>query len=275
MIEEPGPDIVETEFSQSLRGATSAAFDDQSSDPVDGDGIAGANLGRAADRGQAHPNGAREPADMFEENASVLDALTGAVAAPNPQTFLRCLVGALGQVAGAPAGNESSLGTVLRQLGHALEEGLDEESAFQNLVDGLERKRFRPGALHEAVPIVAAFVARVVSQQTLRNASGAAPPEIVGLVRAAAQVAREALESSGARGWRALPDIATTIAGRAAQRSLSIATLAEVLPRLSARLGPASRETSTSEAGHFRARTVGEPRRMVLSGPVEIVILER
>jgi len=164
MTDMPGPDTVETEFSEPRRGATSAAFDDQSSDPVDGDAIASADFGRAeADRGRAHPAGAREPADLFEENACVLDAVIGAVAAPNPQTFLRELVGALGQVAGAPAGSESSLGTVLRNLGHALEEALDEESAFQDLVDALERKRFRSGALHEAVPIVAAFVARLAS----------------------------------------------------------------------------------------------------------------
>jgi hypothetical protein len=35
----------------------------------------------------------------------------------------------------------------LGNLGHALEEGLDEESAFQDLVDAIERKRFRSGPL--------------------------------------------------------------------------------------------------------------------------------
>jgi hypothetical protein len=276
MAQGSGPDTVENEFSESLRGPTGAEFDNQSSGTVDGDAIVGAHPGHQdADRGRAPPGGAQQPADVFEENASVLDAVTGAVAAPNPQTFLRCLVGALGQAAGAPAGNESSLGTVLRHLGHALEEALDEESAFQDLVDGLERKRFRSGALHEAVPIVAAFVARLVSQQTLRNASGATPSEIVGLIRAAGQVAREALEISGARGWRALPDIANSIARRAAQRDLSIATLAAVLPRLWARLGPGPRDASTPAPDHLPGRMLGELRRMVLSGPVEIVILER
>src|SRR5271165_1767377 len=68
MTDMPGPDTVETEFSEPRRGATSAAFDDQSSDPVDGDAIASADFGRAeADRGRAHPAGAREPADLFEE----------------------------------------------------------------------------------------------------------------------------------------------------------------------------------------------------------------
>lgn len=176
MTDISGPDTVDTEFSRSPRRATSPAFDEQSSDPVDGDAIAGANPGRPdADRGRPHPGDAREPTDLFEENTCLFDAVTGAVAAPNPQTFLRGLVRALGQAAAAPAGNESSLGTVLRHLGHALEEGLDEELAFQDLVVGLERTRFRSGSQHEAVPIVAAFVARVVLQQTLRNASNATP----------------------------------------------------------------------------------------------------
>jgi hypothetical protein len=167
------------------------------------------------------------------------------------------------------------VGTTLGQLGSALDEDLDEAAAFQDFVDALEHRRFGARALHEAVPIVAAFLARVVSEPILGTTSGRTPAEIAGLVRSAAQVAREALESGGARSWRALPEIAATIARRAAQRGSSIGTLAEALPRLWARLGPGSRDASTSKPDHLRGRTKGETRRMVLSGPVEIVILER
>jgi hypothetical protein len=164
---------------------------------------------------------------------------------------------------------------MLRHLGHGLEEGLDEESVFHDLVGALERRRFRSAALHEAVPIVAALIARIVSGPILRTPSGAAPAQIGNLLRAAARVAREALDSGGARSWRALPEVAVTIARRAAQRGSTIGTLAEALPRLWARLGPGSRDASTSESDHPRGRTTGASRRMVLSGPVEIVILER
>jgi hypothetical protein len=61
-----------------------------------------------------------------------------------------------------------------------------------------------------------------------------------------------------------LPEIAATIARRAAQRGLSISTLAEALPPLWARLGPGSRDGATFEPDHLRGRTRGEPRRMVL-----------
>jgi hypothetical protein len=268
MTDEPGPDAFEREFGEPLRGTSRTAFDFHSRDSADthlddGAGLSGAD----AEAG--------EPADPFDENASVLDTVTGAVAAPDPQTFLLGLVTALGRAGGAPAGNESSLGTMLRYLGHGLEEGLDENSVFQDLVAALERKRFRAAALDQAVPIIAAFIARIVSGPVLPTASGASPAQLGSLVRAAADIAREAIKSGGARSWRALPEIAATIARRAAQRGSSIGTLAEALPRLWARLAPGPRDASTSEPDHPRGRTRGEPRRMVLSGPVEIVILER
>ena len=162
-----------------------------------------------------------------------------------------------------------------RCLGHSLDEELDEELAFQDLVHALERRRLGPHALHEAVPIVAAFLARIVSGPILRTASGTAPAEIAHLVGAAAEVARQALDSGGARSWRSLPEIAAIIARRAAQRGSSIGTLADALARLWARLGPGPRHASTSEPDHLRGRMKGETRRMILSGPVEIVILER
>lgn len=109
----------------------------------------------------------------------------------------------------------------------------------------------------------------------LRTVADAAPAEIGDLVRAAAQVAREALERGGARSWRALPESGSTVARRAGQRRLSISSLAEVLPRLWARAGPGPGDVSTAASEHVRVQTIGGPRRMVLSGPVEIVILER
>jgi hypothetical protein len=78
MTQEPEPDTFENEFSESLRGLHGAAFDDPSSDPVDGDAMAGSNLGRRdTDRGRAPSGGTRGPAGLFEENASMLDAIAG------------------------------------------------------------------------------------------------------------------------------------------------------------------------------------------------------
>jgi hypothetical protein len=263
MIEEPGPGTFGDAFGEPLRGATHPGFHDRSTDPNGADAFE--DISDAEDR---------EPTASSKENPFALDAITGALAAPDPQTFLLGLASALARATRFTADGESSLGTMLGHLGHALDEELDEELAFQDQVDAFHRRRFGARALDEAVPIVAAFIARIVSGPA-RSGSAATPAELAGLFHAAAQVAREALESGGARNWRALPEIAATIARRAAQRGSSIGTLAEALPRLWARLGPVPRDAPTSEPDHLRGRTKGETRRMVLSGPVEIVILER
>jgi hypothetical protein len=263
MIEEPGPGTFEDAFGEPLRGATHPGFHDRSTDP------SGADV--SEDAGDAE---AREPTASSKEKPFVLDAIAGALAAPDSQTFLLGLASALARSARFTADGESSLGAMLRHLGHALDEELDEELAFQDQVDAFHRRPFGARALDEAIPVVAAFIARIVSGPA-RSGSAATPAEIAGLFSAAAQVAREALDSGGVRSWRALPEFAITIARRAAQRGSSIGTLAEALPRLWARLGPGSRDASTSEPDHLRGRTKGEARRMVLSGPVEIVILER
>jgi hypothetical protein len=258
--QEPRPDSVENEF----RKATRPIFQQHSSAPNDAEAY--------DEAGSADP---REPDACVSEGSYILEAAADAVSATDSQSFLLGLIAALGRTARAPAGVESSLGTMLRCLGHALDEELDERPAFQGLVDALERRRLGGQALHEAVPIVAAFLARIVSAPVLRAGPGTAPTEIADLVRAAAQVAREALERGGARSWRALPESGSAVARRAGQRGLSISSLAEVLPRLSARLSPGRGDASTAASEHVRVRTIGKPHRMVLSGPVEIVILER
>jgi hypothetical protein len=258
--QEPRPDSVENEF----REATRPIFQQHSSAPNGAEAYDGA--------GSADPRG---PDACIGEGSYILEAAADAVSATDSQSFLLGLIGAMGRTGRFPAGGESSLGTMLRCLGKALDEELDERPAFQDLVDALERRHFGARALHEAVPIVASFLARIVSAPILRTASGTAPAEIGDIVRAAAQVAREALERGGARSWRALPESGSAVARRAGQRRLSISSLAEVLPRLWARAGPGPGEASTAASEHVRVQTIGEPRRMVLSGPVEIVILER
>jgi hypothetical protein len=264
MIEEPAPGAVEERSREPLHGATRPSSQrhprapngvDASEKPADGEGP--------------------DTTTPSNENPLVPDVIASALEAPDPQSFLLALANALLRSAPVTDG-ERSLGTMLRSLGRALDEELDEEQAFEDLVDALERRRFGAPGLQEAVPIVAAFLARIVSAPILRTASGTAPAEIADLVHAAAQAAREALERGGVRSWRALPQIAGTIAGRAMQRNLSIGPLAAALPRLWARLSSGPRDASTAAApDHLRGRVVGEPRRMVLSGPVEIVILER
>jgi hypothetical protein len=264
MIEEPGPGAVEGWSREPLGGTTHPSFQRRPKTPNEAD----------ASEKPADAEGPG-PTTQSDETPFITDGIASALEAPDPHGFLLSLTNAVVRSPHATTDGESSLGAILRQLGNALDEELDEESAFQDLVDALEHRRFGARALQEAVPIVTAFLARIVSEPARETGSAATPAEIAGLVRSAAQVAREALESGGARSWRALPEIAATIARRAAQRGSSIGTLAEALPRLWARLGPGSRDAATSEPDRLPGRTKGETRRMVLSGPVEIVILER
>jgi hypothetical protein len=260
--QEPRPDSVENEF----RKATRPIFQQRST---------AANGAEAYD--EAGSADLREPDACVSEESNILEAVVDAVLATDSKSFLLGLIGAMGRTGRFPAGGESSLGTMLRCLGYALDEELDEELAFQDVVNALDRRHFGARALDEAVPIVATFLARIVSAPILRAGSGTAPAEIADLVHAAAQVAREALERGGARSWRTLPEAASTVARRAGQRKFSISSLAEVLPRLWARLGPGPGNESTAASAHARVqmRMTGESRRVVLSGPVEIVILER
>jgi len=195
MMDGPGPGRVEHAFGEPLRGATGPGFHDRSTDPNGADASEDASDLEAP----ASPGSSKE-------KPFVLDAVAGTLAAPDPQTFLLGLASALARSARSIADGESSLGTMLRQLGHALDEDLDEEPAFQDLVDALDGRRFGPRALQEALPIVAAFLARIVSGPARETGFAATPAEIAHLVGAAAQVAREALDSGGARSWRLLPD---------------------------------------------------------------------
>jgi hypothetical protein len=257
--QEPRPDTIENEFGE----AAGPIFQQHSTTQS---GAEAYDAVGSVDPCEGNPS--------VSEGSSILEVVAEAVSATDSQGFLLGLIGVLARTARTPVDGESSLGTLLRHLGDALDEELDEEAAFQNLILALERRRFGKHALNEAVPVIAAFLARVLSEPILQATPGTTLTEIADLVRAAAQVAREALQSGGARSWRALPEIALTIAQRAARRNLSVVTLAEALPRLWTRLTPGSGEAAAAPA-HPRARTTGEPRRMVISGPVEIVILER
>jgi hypothetical protein len=199
--------------------------------------------------------------------------------------FLAMLIGILADKAQHGAGDKTAVGVAVSRLGQGLAESEDEESLFQSLVDALDRRRLEAEALRGIAPIVAAFLARSVGRQGLRDEPESDADKVDDLAGAAEQVVNAALDAGGARAWRRLPDIAATIAGRAAQRALPLGALAEALPRLAARFGAwprdaGGRDRVISLSDHPRGDlprggAADEPRRMVISGPVEIVILDR
>lgn len=218
--------------------------------------------------------------DLGDADARVTDPIGDAVLADDGQLFLQALIGIAAADARSGAGDVVSLGLTLACLGQALAEGTDEEQAFQDLVDMFDRRRPEETALHSVAPFIAIFVARLASAPYRHETT---PDLIESLMRSAGDVVDAALQAAGTRAWRRLPGIVTTIAQRAARRGLSIANLIEALPRLAARFGlgprgPVMRVVSHSDRPRAeipRGDATEKPRRMLISGPVEIVILDR
>lgn len=218
------------------------------------------------------------------DNASDDDAdpVVAALHAVDSRHFLQTLIGMAARDMQNGDGDAASLGLVLARLGQALAEGQDEEDTLQDLVDGLERRRLADAQLRAVTPFVGLFVARVVAAPYRHDPTlGTAATER--LVHAAEEVVGAGLQAGGVRAWSRLPDIAATIAERAAKRRLPVADLAEALPRLAMRFGlgpraPVMRIISKSDHPRgdlARGEAAEKPRRMLISGPVEIVILDR
>jgi hypothetical protein len=233
----------------------------------------------ALDAAHLDLNGVARAEDVGNADAGVADPIADAVLADDSQLFLQSLIGIAASRAQHGADSATSFGLTLSVLGRALAEGGDEEQTFQDLVDAFERRRLEEAALNSVAPLVAIFVARLLSAPYRHETT----PEVVAdLMRSAEEVVDAALQAAGARAWRRLPDITATIAERAAHRGLAVRGLIEALPRLTARFGlvprPVMRVVANSEharSDHPRDEAAEKPRRMLISGPVEIVILDR
>lgn len=205
-------------------------------------------------------------------SAQMLDDVGYVLALPDPQAFFGGLVGALSRLQDPQVAQSTDL--VRRILAVGIAQECDEELIFDDLINILIRKSFSAEALKAPLPIMAAFLARIASEPIRASRSEPAKSnELTRLVRSAAQILVDILENQGSRGWRKLPNIAASIAARAAQQRLSIGDLAEALPRLSGRQKADPLNVSASAAERRTARS--QSRRIVLNGPVEIVILGR
>jgi hypothetical protein len=203
--------------------------------------------------------------------------LAGALLASDSQRFLRDLIAVAAGELQKGSGDGAVFGVVLARLGLALAENHDEELAFQDVVGALDRRHLGKAALHLVAPIVAAFVARLAANDRLPGRHDL--PAVEGLFSGAEAAVAASIEAGGTSAWRRLPEAAAAIGVRAARREFPLGALAEALPRLVARFGfgPPERVATNSELprGDRPRGEAAEPRRMVISGPVEIVILDR
>jgi hypothetical protein len=218
--------------------------------------------------------------DDGDPDTRIADPIADVVLAENSRLFLQALIGIAAGDLRRGADDMAGLGLALAGLGQALAEGEDEEQTFQDLVDAFERRRLEEAGLHSVAPLVAIFVARLASAPYRHDTT---PAVVENLMRSAEEVVGAALQAAGTRAWRRLPGIVTTIAERAVHRGLSIADLIEALPRLATRFGlgprgPVMRVVSNPDHPRrdlSRGEAAEKPRRMLISGPVEIVILDR
>jgi hypothetical protein len=231
----------------------------------DGQGAAGAEPGEVG-RDQGSP-----PSDRQGE-PPLLDDVPRVLTAPDASTFFGGLIGALSGVAAGTKPPDRRLASILRLLGRALGDGIDEEMAFEDVVEAIDGRHSRS---QEWVVASAALLARIAGGSSLRTRSPTSPVEAADLVRAAAQVVRAALDDGEAQSWRLLPHLAATIARRNAQRNLPIAALAAALPRFWAQQGTKPHDLPAAAADQLRSGVPEGPQLLVFDGPVEIVILGR
>jgi hypothetical protein len=123
--------------------------------------------------------------DSADAPPSMQDAIASLFAAADPPSFCGGLVGALSRLASS---RDAGITMMLRLLGRALADGLDEELTFLEIIDALDHKHLRS---EESVAVVAALLARIISGSSSRTGSG----EIAELIRTAAEIVRQALNS--------------------------------------------------------------------------------
>jgi hypothetical protein len=260
MIEDPAPAPLESPDSLPSDSATAAAHEEAGEIPRSfGDQSSTANGMVDANDQASRP--ARKSYD--DEPLPLLDKISALIATPDTSAFFGGLIGVLSSRITDTVSCDTSVEPLLRLLGHALAEGLDEELAFQEIVDAVERKDRTP----DAITIAAAFLARIASGPV----PATTPLSATELTGAAVQVVREAHDSGGTRSWRLLPQFAAKIA----ERGLPPTTLATALPRLWHQFVSGPRNTYSSAMDQPRSTQTGRPQQMILNGAVEIVILGR
>jgi hypothetical protein len=189
-----------------------------------------------------------------------------------------------GRRRGATGGAAGGLGNILQQLLPMLQQHVAQSSnemdVFEDLADWFEQEQ-----IDEALPIVAGVAARAALRPVVRQVGAAAGRAVTRqVVRATTQAAQNLTRRQGARAVRALRPIAASVGRVAVRRGMRPRSLPNAIRQTSARVAaqPALTRQITQTAGtgagvtprtRLQIRGSGAiPRRMVLNGPVEIII---
>lgn len=218
----------------------------------------------ATDSDNASPHGAPSP---LPEGETFLHEAARALIAPDPPTFIGTLIGLLNSSIIAAGSDKKLTGRLLRVLARALADGLDEELAFDEFIDALDRKDL---GSREIVAIAAAFLIRIIIATTSSPAAAAthAPDsELMGAARAIVHEARDA----GNRAWQLLPEFAAAIA----EQGLPATDAATALGQLWRQFSGLQPDRAAPDPAQLSPIPIAWPRPMVRDGAIEIFIIGR
>lgn len=279
-------------------------FDDDFASDLDAD---------SADELDAGDGPLRFEDGLVNADDALLDAMADALVADDGDSFLRGLIGgatrvfqqllrsvggarglsraagqvvrtagrAAQQVGGAlgQAANSGALNQVREELGQVVAQGGGEAEAFESMADLYADEGF-----DEALPVLGMMAARTALRPLMRRQgaqlSRAARRQIA---RQTTQAARALIHRVGPVAARALPRIARSVGRVAARRRMRPEAVAGALQRTLGRLArdPALRRrllriAQASPRRSHTGRGPGRlPRRLVVHGPVEIVLHQR
>lgn len=238
-------------------------------------------------------DGAGDLGDLAGDDTQGDDALEAAMAdalaTADGESFVRSLLAGVTRLARsaqaarrpnvAPraraAVGAGALRPVIEGLRQIVQSGVDEFEAFEQLAD-----LFARDDLDAALPVLGTLAARAVVRPLGRRAAARLPRAARRqVVRAATQATRALIQQRGRAAVRALPHVARSVGRVAAQRGMGPAAIPAVLRQAVARVArnPAlvRRLSGPTTAVAARPAASRQPQRILLRGPVEIIIHRR
>jgi hypothetical protein len=249
-------------------------------------GVAGA-VRRGAGTVRSVAGGVQRVAGQVGRVAQGVQGLAGAVAGSGGQRRQRAGQRGTGQARPRAASGGAGLANLLQGLLPMLQQhaaqGANEMDVFDDLADWFEQEQ-----ADEALPIVAGVAARAALSPVIRR-TGVAAGRAVNrqIVRGTTQAAQNLIRRQGTQAVRALRPIAVSVGRVAVRRGARPNTLPNAIRQATARVASQptlARQLSQSTTPAARTGTTprtrltisggggGIPRRLVLNGPVEIII---
>jgi len=208
---------------------------------------------------------------------AMIAAIAGVLALSRGDAFLQGLIDRLGQ----PDLEAGALAPFLHQLRRDLRDLPDETGAFEQFIDALDDPALDGDDLKRAVPVLAALAARAIVRGLAFAGGRLGAHARRNLARGAVAATRDMVDDRRRHGLKPLPLLARYLVHHALKRNSQPVALAEVLPRIAARLSnePALLRrlvlADAPQSNQTWRGIWGRSRHSELRSPVEITILAR